>query len=177
MSADGAVSCVAGLAFAVELEERAGEDRLSSARGAVIALVGASDLGRNVVAAHRQVGVHRVAEILHAPPPVGEIRFPIQVPAAAVAGGDGAKRTLSFADDVEATPHSAEIMGTRRVHGEVAGVADPFPLIERAGPLEHDRRDLPFALAHVGFEPRRDAGLSRKRPRRAQERDQKPQAD
>ena len=174
MSADGALSGVCGLAFAVELEERAHENRVSSARGAIIPLEGRGGLARHIGPARRQVGVHRVAEIFHAPPSVGEIRNPVQVPPAAVACGDRAKRPLGFADDVKPAPQSAaEVMGTRRVKREVAGIADRLPLIERAGSLQHDGRDLPLALAHMGLEPGRNARLSRrKRGPRARERDQ-----
>ena len=69
-------------------------------------------------------------------------------------------------------------MGTRGVHGEVAGIADPLPLIERAGSFQHDRRDLPLALAHMGLKPGRNARLSRRERRaRARERDQEGEAE
>ena len=69
-------------------------------------------------------------------------------------------------------------MGTRRVHGEVAGIADPLALIERAGSLQHDGGDLPLALAHMGLKPGRNARLSRrKRGARAPERDQDAETD
>ena len=102
MSADGARSGVCRLAFAVELEERALEKRVSSGR-AIIALERGDGLARHIIPARRQIGIHRVAEILHAPPPVGEVRGP-QIPPAAVAGGDGAKRTFRLADDVKTSP-------------------------------------------------------------------------
>ena len=163
MAADRALPGVCGVAFAVELEEWAGEDLVSAAR-AIIPLEGFGDVGGHIGPARRQIGVHRVAEILHAPPSVGEIRNPVQVEPAAVARGDRAKRLLGFADDVEPPSQSAaEVMGTRRVKSEVAGIADPLPLIERAGPFEHYRRDLPLALADMGLEPRRNAGLARER--------------
>ena len=68
-------------------------------------------------------------------------------------------------------------MGTRRIHGEVAGVADAFALIERAGALEHDRRNLPLALADMGREPGGKSRLSGKRRTCTCERDQEPEAD
>ena len=135
--------------------------RVASGRP-IIALERGHGLARHIIPAGGEVGIHRVAEILHAAAPVGEVRDP-QVPPAAVAGGDGAKRLLRLADDVEPAPQSApaEVMGTGRVHGEVAGVADPLALVERAGPLEHDGRDLAVALAHMGLEPGRNARLPR----------------
>ena len=162
MSADRALSSVCGVAFAVELEERAREGRVSSAR-AVVAFEGRSDVGGHIIPARRQIGVHRIAEIFHAPPSVGEIRKPVQVAPAAVASGDRAKRLLGFADDVEPAPQAAaKVVGTRRVKSEVAGIADPLALVERAGSFQHDRRDLPLALADMSLEPRRNAGLSRR---------------
>ena len=69
-------------------------------------------------------------------------------------------------------------MRTRRIHGEVAGIADPHALIERAGSLQHDGRDLPLALAHMSLEPGRNARLSRRKRRsHAGERDQDAEAD
>ena len=103
-----------------------------------------------------------------------------QIPAAAMAGGDRSKRTFGFADDVKSSPQAtAEVMGTRRIHGEVAGIADPLALIERAGSLQHDGRDLPLALAHMGLEarPERSAVPPQKTGSRAGERDQDGEAD
>jgi hypothetical protein len=73
-------------------------------------------------------------------------------------------------------------MGTRHIHGEVAGIADcalvQLPLIERAGSLQHNGGDQPFALAHMGLKPGRNARLSRRRRQaRACERDQDAKAD
>ena len=92
MPADGALAGVCGIAFAVELEEGPGESRVSSA-SAIVPFEGCGDVGGHIGPAGRQIGIERVAEILHAPPAVGEIRHPVEIPPAAVARGDCAKRT------------------------------------------------------------------------------------
>ena len=154
------------LAFAVSPSpsnlRNARSNSASPPRRAIIALERGHGLARHIIPASREIGIHRVAEILHAAAPIGEVRDP-QVPPAAVAGGDGAERLLRLADDVETPPQSAsaEVVGTGRVHGEVAGIADPLALIERPGPFEHDGRDLAVPLAHMGREPGRNARLPR----------------
>ena len=163
------------LAFAVSpspsnLRNGRSKNRVASGRP-IIALERGHGLARHIIPAGGEIGIHRIAEILHAAAPVGEVRDP-QVPPAAMAGGDGAKRLLRLADDVETPPQSApaEVMGTGRVHGEVTGVADPLALIERAGPREHDGRDLTVAPAHMGLEPGgnpRPAPQARRSRRRA----------
>ncbi len=68
-------------------------------------------------------------------------------------------------------------MGTRRVKREVAGIANAFALIERAGAFQYDGRDLPLALADMGREPCGKSRLSGKRRTCTYERDQEPEAD
>ena len=153
MSADGALSGVCGLAFAVELQERAHENRVSSGRGAIIPLEGRGGFARHIRPARGQFGIHGVAEIFHATPAVGEIRDPVQIPPAAVARGDRAKRAFGFADDVEPAPQSA-----RRGH---AGASRPWRSSRDCGPR------LRFACADRarGLSPAR-RGRSAPRPRR-----------
>ena len=51
-------------------------------------------------------------------------------------------------------------MGTRSVHGEVAGISDHarahFLEVKRARPLQDHLRDLPFAFADIGPQPSRN---------------------
>ena len=102
MPADGARPGVRRIAFAVELEKRALKKRVASGRP-IIALERGHGLAGHIIAAGGEIGIHRVAEILHAAAPVGEVRNP-QIPPAAMASGNGAKRRLRLADDVEPPP-------------------------------------------------------------------------
>ena len=123
MSADDALSGVCRLTFAVELQERAHENRVSSGR-AIIPLEGLGGLARHIRPARRQIGARRVAEVLHAPPTVGEVRTLAQIPAAAVARGDRAKRTFGFSCTGRSTsPKPWESAGSRAAIAMTSAVA------------------------------------------------------
>src|SRR5271163_1941058 len=98
MSADLALSGVCGLAFAVELHERACENRILLRRDAVIALERCLRLARHIGAAGCQVRIHRIAEVLRASSSVCEIRDTFQIATAAVSRRNHTKRPVGLAD-------------------------------------------------------------------------------
>src|SRR5262245_14805118 len=154
MPADGAGSGIFGVAFAIKLHEGAVQSDVFSRRVAVVAFEGRPRLHRHIWTAGRQLGIHRIAEVLRAVDAVGEIRA-AQIAAVAVTHWNRAKRPLGFANDVEPPPEPA---GARRVHGEVAGgFHRPFAhflQIERARSLQNHRCDLAFADADMSLQPR-----------------------
>jgi hypothetical protein len=70
--------------------------------------------------------IQRVAEVLRAALSVGEIRDTFQIAAAAMARRNRPKRPAGFADNVKPRPQFAVayFVGTRSVHGKVAGISD-----------------------------------------------------
>lgn len=136
MPADGARPRIRGIAFAVELQERADQDRVLSLRVAIITFKRRDLLARHIRPAGRQFGIHRVAEVLRAAYSVGEIRDALQIAAVAVTRRHRAKRPVGFADHVEPSHQPA---GARGVHGEVAGIFDRafahLAQVKRARPL------------------------------------------
>ena len=148
------------LSLAVELNERAHQGGLLFRGAAIITLEQGSRLCRHVGAAGRQVRILRIAEILHAFLSVAEVRA-LDVAAAAMTRGGRTKRPVGFADRVEPLPRSATV-GTRRVHGKVAGVLDDacghLLQIKRARPLQHHLGDLTLAFANMAPQPGRNVG-------------------
>ena len=153
MTADGALSGVAGFAFAVELQKRAHQNRIACGRGAIIALEGRGRLARRDVSGRppsdrspsRCRNSSRIAVRWRNPRPRPEI------PPAAMAGGDRSKRPLGFADDVKSSAQpAAEVMGTRRVKREVAAGCAP-PCADRGRGLSPARpaRSAPRPRPHA----------------------------
>src|SRR5262245_55417577 len=98
MPADGARSRVCGVALAVELHERAPESHGLSRSAAIIAFERCDRLLRHIGPAGRQLGIHRIAEVLRALNSICEIRDASQIAAAAVTRWNRAKRPVGFAD-------------------------------------------------------------------------------
>src|SRR4029077_6556947 len=119
MPADGARSRVCGVALAVELHERAAESHGLSRSAAIIAFERRDLLSRHIGPAGRQLGIHRIAEVLRALYSVCEIRDAFQIATVAVTHWNRAKRLVGFAYNVKPAPQPA---GPRSVHGEVAGI-------------------------------------------------------
>src|ERR1700677_5028 len=163
MPPDSALPGVCGLAFAVKLYERAEENGVFFRCNAVIAFERGFRFARHIGPAGRQFRIHRIAEVLRAPSPVGEIRHAVQIATAAVTGGNGAKRPVGFANDVKPAPCRA-IIRACSVHGEVTWISNPLLEVKRASPLQDNWRDLNFAFAHMGLQPSRNV---RRLPRRA----------
>src|ERR1700761_1254506 len=101
MSADGALSGVGGLAFAIKLNERAYQNRILFRRDTIIAFERRLRLTCHVGASSRQVRIHRIAKVLRALSSVLEIRDTPQMATAAVTRGNRAKRPFSFTNDVK----------------------------------------------------------------------------
>ncbi|TPM29734.1 hypothetical protein FJ955_12760 [Mesorhizobium sp. B2-2-2] len=86
--------------------------------------------------------MQRIAEVLRAALAVGEIGDALQIPAAAVACRDRAKRLAGLADDVITVTQFVvpQIARARRIHGEVAGIVNgscaDFLQVKRSGPLQ-----------------------------------------
>ena len=154
MAADGTRSGVRRVALAVELDERAHQGHAFSVRGAIITFERRSDFGRHIRPAGRQLGIHRIAEVLCAANVVCKIRDAFKVAPVAMAGWDRAKRPVRFADDVKSASQAA---GARGVHSEVAGIVDcafaHLLQIKRARPLQDHWGDLSFAYAHMALQP------------------------
>ena len=78
-----------------------------------------------------------------------------------MARGGRAKRPVGFADRVKPLPRSA-MVGTRRVHGKIAGIFDDscghLLQIKRARPLQHHLGDLTLAFADMAAQPGRNVG-------------------
>src|SRR5689334_13205856 len=157
MPADDARPRIGRVALAVELYEGAVEGHIFARGVAVIALEVRYRLVGHIGPAGRQLGIHRVAEILRAVDTVGEIRDALQIATAAMPRWYRAKRAVSFADDIKAPPKSTRPRG---IHGEVAGILDravaDFFQVKRPRPLQHHGGDLTVAFADMGLEPSRN---------------------
>ena len=148
----------AAVAFAVELHERADERHVFSCRVAIIALERRDRLVRHIGPAGRQLGIHRIAEVLGALYAVGEIRDALQIATAAVTRWNRAKRPVGLRRSRRTGAPSPA--GARRVHGEVAGILDRafahLLQVKRARPLQHHWCDLTVAFADMGPQPSRN---------------------
>ncbi len=149
-----------GLAFAVSPSpSNCTKERLNATdfpAVAIIALEARDGFVRHVGAARRQLGIHRIAEVLRATDTVREIHAR-HVATAAVPRWHRAERPVGFANDVKPAPKPT---GPRRVHGEVAGILDRafayFLQVKRARPLQHHRCDLTVAFPDLAAQPRRN---------------------
>ena len=154
MPADSAFARIGRFTLAVELHEGAGQHSDLARRRLVIALERGFQLACDVGATHGQVGIGRVAEILHAFAAVLEVGDARQVAPAAMTRCDHPEHLLAFADDVEAPRRRVRAGG---VHGEIAAVMDLAFLdlleIKRTCLGEHGGCDLSVTLAHMRHQP------------------------
>ena len=162
MAADFALSRGGCFALAVKLDECALEHRVLLGRNAVVTLERRLLFASDVGAAGGEVGIYRVAKILHAGAPVGKIDRAFQVAPAAMAHWHSTERLAAFTNCIEApsAPHIGRLGG---VHGEITGILHRavriFLQIEFAGAGQHDGCDLPVTGTNIGGKPGRDVAV------------------